>query len=386
MSRWLAAAGAFVVSLDSMMNIAFPAIASAFAAPTERVRWIIVCYVLTYAITAFTGGAAADRLGHVAVFRVGVALSVVAFIMGGAATGFGWLLVARVVQGFAGGLVYGTAPALTTVGAPAALRGRRLGSLNAAIGLAGALGPLAAGVLVQAAGWRWVFHVRWPLALGVLVATATARRPELAARGRRAVTIADVMRGPVLRAGALSFVARGAIFAIWLLVPFYLVDARGLTPSVGGVFFMLTPLGTALAAPLAGRLADRVGSRAPAVAGLLVEGLGLGLLALADDATSLGLIAVALFTAGFGLGFFEVPNMAAIMAAFVPGQQGAAGGLAFLARTLGVVVGVTVLGQIVAVRGAVVGFVPAFAQSLGVAALAVLAAALVELAGRRARR
>ena len=151
MSRWTAAAGALVVSLDSMMNIAFPAIATAFAAPAERVRWIIICYVLTYAITSFAGGAAADRLGHVAVFRTGVALSVVAFVMGGAAAGFRGLLVARVVQGFAGGLVYGTAPALSTACAAPALRGRRLGFLNGAIALGGALGPLAAGLLVAVA-------------------------------------------------------------------------------------------------------------------------------------------------------------------------------------------------------------------------------------------
>src|SRR5438093_3860595 len=174
MSLWIAAAGALVVSLDSMMNIAFPAIAAAFAAPPERVRWIIICYVLTYAITAFAGGAAADRLGHVTVFRAGVALSAVAFVMGGTAAGFGGLLVARVVQGFAGGLVYGTAPALSTARAATALRGRRLGVLNGAIALGGALGPLAAGLLVEAFGWRSVFHVRVPLALCVLGGTAAA--------------------------------------------------------------------------------------------------------------------------------------------------------------------------------------------------------------------
>jgi MFS family permease len=190
----------------------------------------------------------------------------------------------------------------------------------------------------------------------------------------------------VLRASALSFVARGAIFAIWLLVPFYLVDARGLSPSVGGMLFMLTPLGTALAAPLSGRLADRVGAGAPAVGVLLVEALGLALLAFADGVTPLGVIAVALFTAGFGLGFFEVPNMAAVMAAFPPGQQGAAGGLTFLSRTLGVVAGVAVLAEVFATRRATVGFVAAFAQSLLVAALAVAGAALFASAGRRARR
>jgi MFS family permease len=97
-------------------------------------------------------------------------------------------------------------------------------------------------------------------------------------------------------------------------------------------------------------------------------------------------IAVSLFTAGFGLGFFEVPNMAAVMAAFPPGQQGAAGGLTFLSRTLGVVAGVAVLAEVFATRRATVGFVAAFAQSLLVAALAVAAAALFALAGRRLRR
>jgi MFS family permease len=384
MSRWVAAAGALVVSLDSMMNIAFPAIAAAFAVPPERVRWVIICYVLTYAITAFAGGAAADQLGHVAVFRAGVALSVVAFVMGGAAPSFSWLLVARVVQGFAGGLIYGTAPALTTLGAPPAMRGRRLGFLSAAMGL-GLLGSLPAGALVESFGWRAVYHVRVPLALAVLV-WAVATRSEPVERDRKPVVLADVTRGPVLRAGALSFVARGAIFAIWLLVPFYLVEARGLGAFVGGFFFMLTPLGTTVAAPLAGRLADRVGPSAPAVAGLALEAVGLAALGFVGGATPLVLVALALFVAGFGLGFFEVPNMTTIMTAFPSGQQGAAGGLSFLARTLGVVTGVAVTGQIVAARTEAVGFLGAFAESLLVAALAVAVASVFALAGVRARR
>jgi MFS family permease len=384
MSRWVAAAGALVVSLDSMMNIAFPAIAKAFSVPPERVRWVIICYVLTYAITSFVGGAAADRVGHVAVFRVGLALSVVAFVMGGVAPSFDWLLVARVVQGFAGGLIYGTAPALATAGAPPQARGRRLGFLSAAMGL-GLLGSLPAGALVEAFGWRAVYHVRVPAALAVLVwAAATGAEP--GERARTPVGLGDVAPGPVLRAGALSFVARGAIFAIWLLAPFYLVETRGLGAFVGGIFFMLTPLGTTVAAPLSGRLADRVGAATPAVAGLALEAVGLAALGFVDGTTPLAAIALALFVAGFGLGFFEVPNMAAIMGAFPSSRQGAAGGFSFLARTLGVVAGVAVTGQIVAARSAAVGFLGAFAESLLVAAVAVAAASALALAGTRARR
>jgi len=384
MSRWVAAAGALVVSLDSMMNIAFPAIAAAFAVPAERVRWVIICYVLTYAITSFVGGAAADRIGHVAVFRAGVALSVVAFVMGGAAATFDWLLVARVVQGFAGGLIYGTAPALAIFGAAPEARGRRLGFLSAAMGV-GLLGSLPAGALVESFGWRAVYHVRVPAALAVLV-WAAVTRAEPVERLRPSMGFGDVTLGPVLRAGALSFVARGAIFAIWLLVPFYLVETRGLGAFVGGIFFMLTPLGTTIAGPLSGRLADRVGASMPAVVGLGLEAAGLAALGFVDGATPLAAIALALFVAGFGLGFFEVPNMAAIMAAFPSSRQGAAGGLSFLARTLGVVAGVAVTGQIVAARSAAVGFLGAFTESLLVAALAVAAAAVLALIGARARR
>jgi len=97
-------------------------------------------------------------------------------------------------------------------------------------------------------------------------------------------------------------------------------------------------------------------------------------------------VALALFVAGFGVGFFEVPNMATIMAAFPPGRQGAAGGLSFLARTLGVVAGVALMGQIVAARSAAVGFLGAFGESLLTAAVSVGVACLFALAGARVRR
>src|SRR5262249_18728064 len=193
-------------------------------------------------------------------------------------------------------------------------------------------------------------------------------------------------RGLVLRAGALSFVARGAIFAIWLLAPFYLVETRRLGAFAGGFFFMLTPLGTTVAAPLAGRLADRLGPSAPAVAGLAIEAVGLAALGFVGGTTPLSVVGLALFVAGFGLGFFEVPNMTTIMTAFPAGQQGAAGGLSFLARTLGVVTGVAVAGQIVAARTASVGFLGAFTESLLVAALAVAPPPALAVAGLRGGR
>ena len=375
------AAGAFVVSLDSTVNVAFPAMAAAFRIPPERVRWIIIGYVFSYAITSFVAGALADRVGHARVFRAGLALSAAAFLLAGVAPTFGWLLLARVMQGLGGGGVYGTAPAIMTLLATPQTRGRALGFLNAAIGVGFSAGPLIAGVLVGAFGWPSIFLLRLPLAL-VALAWAASALPRQAAPSTQLVAAHDLLRAPVLAAGAQSFVANASIFAIWLLAPFYLVAARGLSVFGAGLLFTLTPLGTTLAAPVAGRLADHTGVRGPLVAGLAVEALGLLLMSQAGPASSLVLVALALFAAGFGVGLFQVTNMAEIMAAFTSAQQGAAGGFAFLARTLGVVGGVAALAQLFAVRRLSIGLGPAAAEAFLAAGLTVALASLASLARR----
>lgn len=379
MLRTLAAAGAFLVSLDSLVNIAFPAMAAAFAAPPERMRWVIIAYVLTYALMSFAGGTAGDRFGHGRVFAAGVALSALAFAVCATASTFGWLLVGRVVQGFAGGLVYGTTPALVTLESNVGARGRALGYLNGAIALGFALGPLLAGVLVERFGWAAVFHVRVPLAL-VVLGWAVARL----GRVRAPVTSPligwrDVMHPGVLGTGALAFLAQAGIFAIWLLAPFYLLERRGFSAPAGGFLFMLMPFGTAVGAPPAGRLADRLGPWAPMTCGLGLEVLGLAVMATAGPATPMVVLALALFTAGLGVGLFQAPNMAALMAAFPPGQQGAAGGFAFLSRTLGTAAGVALLAELFAWRrrasGFDAGFQLAFLAATGLVVVAALAAA-----------
>ena len=156
---------------------------------------------------------------------------------------------------------------------------------------------------------------------------------------------------------------------------FYLVQERGHDAVVGGFLFMLAPLGTAVVAPLSGRLVDRLGPRLPSVLGLAMEAAGLLLLSGATRTTPAAAVAAALFASGVGLGLFQVPNMASVMGAFPAGQQGAAGGLAFMARTLGIVTGVATLSQVFAsLRGS--GFEAGFSAAFIVAGAAVAVAAV----------
>jgi MFS family permease len=382
-ARWVAAAGAFVVSLDSLLNIAFPAITAHFATTPESMRWIISAYVLTYALTSFAGGALGDTVGHGRVFQAGAVVGLASYVVCGLAPSFALLVAGRILQGVGAGLVYGTAPGIVTLASSPAARGRAVGFFNAAVGLASTLGPLVAGALVDAFGWRSVFLVRVPLGL-VLVASAVAALPS-----RPVVPTARLIREGekvgtrVIVACLLAFVANAGIFAIWLLAPFYLVGVRGLTTPVAGAVFMLTPLAMTAAAPLAGRLADQLGTRGLVVAGLVLEAAGLWAIGTAGAQTPIPALAFAFAATGFGLGLFQVPNMTLVMTSFGARRQGTAGGLIFFARTLGIVAGVLALAQVFATRRLTVGEEPAFADAFFVAASAVAAAGLLGLAAAR---
>src|SRR5687767_9580579 len=208
----MAAAGVFLVSLDSTVNIAFPAMAAGFGVPPERMRWVIIAYVFTYAIMSFAGGAWADRVGHARVFGAGLAISGFAFLLAGLAPDFGWFLAARVVQGFGGGLVYGTAPGIVTAAAAPGARGRALGFMNAAMGLGYCVGPLMAGALVEDLGWRSIFYARVPMAVAVLAWALPALRGQRVEAAQRLVAARDVLRVRVLWAGALAFLSNAGIF------------------------------------------------------------------------------------------------------------------------------------------------------------------------------
>jgi MFS family permease len=385
----LAALGTFVVSLDSAVNIAFPDMAAAFAGGPSSLRWLIICYVLTYSITSFVAGLIADRVGPAAVFTTGAWISAGAFLAYALEWSFSGVLALRVIQGIGGGFIYGTAPALVTLSTERERHGRALGLMSLGLASGLAAGPSIGGALVERFGWRAVFLFRAPAA--ALVGTLALRLASTLAPsppgGRSGLRLEEVARWPVLGALLLAFVANYAQFAVWLLVPFYLVGVLALPAAAGGLVFMLTPLGAALAAPLGGWLTDRWGPRWPVVAGLVVETLGLFLVSRLAGETALPVVAAALGLVGVGLGVFQVPNLAQVMAAFPPAVHGGAGGLAFMSRTLGVVTGVQMASALFAwalpTRGFVGAFGLAFTGAATVCGLGVLIALLGPAPGRR---
>jgi MFS family permease len=383
----LAALGALLMSLDSAINIVLPAMAAAFGVAPAAIRWVIICYVVTYALTAFVAGVLADRLGPAPVFVAGLWLSGVTFLGYALAPAYGGVLLLRMAQGLGGGLVYGTAPALVTLSLPRERHGRGLGMMSLGLGVGLGIGPLVGGVLLEHFGWAASFLFRAPLFLAVAVLAQTqVRRLGGARPARRRVALADLLRLPVLRNALLAFLSNHAQFAVWLLVPFFLIGPLGLSPTVGGLVFALTPLANALVAPLGGVLTDRVGARGPLACGLALEAAGLLAIATLTAGTSLVLVGVAMALVGLGVGLFQVPNLAQMMASFPPAQQGVAGGLAFLSRTLGSAVGVQVTAALFDARVGRDGFLSAFHVAfLAAAAVCAVGAVLAVLPGGPAR-
>jgi enoyl-CoA hydratase/carnithine racemase len=91
-----------IVPLDTSVNIAFPAITERFGLGRTGIQWVVICYVLTYGSLMLGIGRLGDIFGYLRVFRLGLAWSILAFILCATAENYAWLLAARVMQGIVG--------------------------------------------------------------------------------------------------------------------------------------------------------------------------------------------------------------------------------------------------------------------------------------------
>jgi len=355
--------------------------------------------VLTYGSLLLGCGRLGDVIGHKRVFLFGLGWSAISFYLCGWAPTFAWLLFFRMLQGVGAALLLSCAPALVILAFPEAERGTALGVYTMLSALASTLGPLLGGQFVARWGWPAVFYFRMPMALIAAVLTVCwVQQPRGVRPGQRfdslgAAALTAAIAGLLLalnqgnRLGwsALPtiFLAGGACaclgFCIWyelrcaepvidlrlfrhtafsianmahvlvniasftvlLLVPYYLLNTYQASALVGGVFLAMSPLGTMLAAPVGGWLLSRCASRHLSVCGLCLVSAGLLGISQWHTYTATALIVGMLGLQGFGLGLFQVANMDFVMGVIPRHQQGVAGSLTMLTRTIGVVAGVT---------------------------------------------
>ena len=176
--RWQALAvclvAGFMTLLDvSIVNVALPSIKEGLDTPESDLQWVLSGYALAFGLFLIPAGRLGDARGRRAVFMAGLALFTLSSAACGAAQSSLWLVIARLVQGIAGGLISPQISALIQQMFSGRERGRAFGMFGTVVGISTAVGPLLGGLLIQVAGaaegWRWVFYVNLPLGAVCLV-------------------------------------------------------------------------------------------------------------------------------------------------------------------------------------------------------------------------
>ncbi len=426
------AAGSVLVPINStMLAVALPSVMDTFGVDPATVASLVTVYLGAVAVSLPASGSLGDRVGHRRMFLVGVVAFGLASLLAASAWSFAVLAASRVLQAMSGALVSTSAIALVRMEAPPDRRGAAFGLFDMLVSTSAALGPLIGGLIVGWFGWRAMFFVAAPVALiaavavGVLapprtvpVDDAMGARPrpiDLPGLGLLAATLIALLvalRGAAAGpAGAVAAIAilplLGAFLVLELRTAHPAVDPRlfaskPFAAAITGVFgatvvlhgcFLLVPLlverlqhGSpeatglvllgisglgAIAAPYGGRISDRVGRRAPAIAGMVATALALAVLWQVAPVASSLVLAAALSVVGFGMGLSGSPRQAAALEMIGPDRVGMAAGTYYTGRYLGGVIGASLAGAVLG--GAVTGA----GISLGFGLLAAVAAIVV---------
>ena len=231
--RWRALvvtlAAGFMTLLDvSIVNVALPSIRRGLHASPEGVQWVVSGYALTFGLTLVAGGRFGDVLGRRRMFLIALSAFVVTSAAAGAAPDEVLLVVARLAQGVAAGLLTPQNTGLIQDMFRGAERGRAFGMFGSTVGLSTAAGPVIGGVILsvfgEQTGWRWVFYVNVPI--GLLALVFAARLVPGKDRSGRSLRGDIDYRGIALLGlavlGVLLPLVRsegGGVPLLWLLVP-----------------------------------------------------------------------------------------------------------------------------------------------------------------------
>ncbi|MEU6172504.1 MFS transporter [Streptantibioticus parmotrematis] len=151
----------------SIVNVALPTIKVGLHTSDSALQWVLSGYALTFGLALVPAGRFGDARSRRAVFMAGLALFTATSALAGAAQSQEWLVLARLAQGMAGGILVPQVSGFIQQLFRGAERGKAFGLLGATIGISTAIGPLLGGLLIQAfgvtEGWRWVFYVNLPI-------------------------------------------------------------------------------------------------------------------------------------------------------------------------------------------------------------------------------
>jgi len=408
----------FMIMVDAtVVNVSIPSISSGIGATFSDAEWVLNAYTLVFASLLVIFGRLGDMFGRKRFFLIGLTL----FGLGSLACGLSGspevLIASRVGQAIGAAFMMPATLSLVAVNFPPGQRGIAMGVWGAVSGVATAVGPLLGGVLTDAFSWRYIFFINLPLVvltlgyslwaipesrdenphrvdvfgalltiallgslcygliegpdlgwadptvLGLFGTAAVALIVLLLWERRAAEPILDIrlFRNRAFTAGTASgAVLMFGMMGMFFLLPVYLQASLGYSPVQTGL--AITPMSFAImfAAPMAGRLSDKIGSRWLIFSGMATAAVAVFWLSFLPNGAGWQWLCAPLVLAGIGMGLVMPPMTSAVMAVAPKGEEGAASGMLSTMRQVGGVFGVAVLGAIFSTSmiGAMVDAVP----------------------------
>jgi EmrB/QacA subfamily drug resistance transporter len=392
----------FMVMLDNtVVNIALPAIKSRFDASIPSLSWTVNAYTLVFGVLLVTGGRLGDVFGRKRMFLAGIVVFTLGSIGAGLSQSIAQLVAFRGVQGAGAAFLMPGSLSIITNTFQGPERGRALGLWAGISGMALGMGPVLGGLLVEKAGWEWIFFLNVPVALIAIPVTLYAvpeSRDESATRRVDALGIATLsvgigslvlamvqgnqygwtstrtltelglaatglvafgllqwrQREPMLDLGffrdrtfnagnVTAFLVSFSMFATFFFVTLYMQTILGLSALETGVRFLPMTVLIIVTAPIAGRLSDRYGSRGLLTIGMTLVSLSLFLESRITDTSGYATLLPAFLVGGIGMGMTMSPMTAAVMGSVDRAKAGAASGVLSMVRMIGGVFGVAAL-------------------------------------------
>lgn len=386
--------GVSMASLDTAIaNTALPTMARDLGTTEALSVWIVSAYQLAMIAALLPAGSLGEIIGHRRVMMAGLVLFTVSSFACGLAPSLEWLVAARVAQGLGAAWVMSVNGAMIRFIYPAGQLGRGVGLNSLVVAVSFAAGPTMASAILAVASWHWLFLVNVPLgALAVymglkslpvtprstrafdgvaallcaaffaclvyalnegaharswteLVITVAATLALLYALLRRQadepapLLALDLLRRPMFALSAATGVCTFATQALAFVSLPFLLQQLGYTQVETGFLITPWPAAVALVASAAGRLSDRYPVGLLAGLGLVVLCAGMALLASMPDDPSAFDICWRMALCGAGFGFFQSPNVHAIMTSAPHERSGGASGMVGTVRLLGQSIG-----------------------------------------------
>ncbi len=414
----------FMIMLDStVVNVALPSIQKDLKTSVDQLEWVVNGYTLSFAALLVTGGRLGDIFGRRLIFMIGVAVFAISSATAGLAQSPDMLVASRIAEGVGGALMMPATLSIITDAFSVEERGKAIGTWAGISGLALSFGPLAGGFLTEDVSWRAIFYINLPIAVLALLASLFAVRESRDEKAERSVDylgvilltvaltaivlaliegndwgwgsarVVGLLAGGVVATGAFLFtesrvkapiveftffrsrnfigantvamIISFAMMGSFFFLAIYLQDLLGFSPLETGVRFLPTTIVIVIAAPIAGRVADRIGSRWPMVLGLAITSVSLYLFAQMTASTTYSDLLLAFILLGLGIGMTMSPMSTAAMNAVAVDKAGVASGTLQMFRMMGGTIGVAATGAIF--QGKLGAFNPALLAQGGVA-------------------